>query len=135
RPTGPPATGPSAPAAAPLREKDLLLHRHSGPGGICHAPLPFPPALLADPRVHPYRTPGRHRHHRCPRRPALACRAESPRGRQPPEVPEQPQTVGPGPALLPRRQWLPAPGGWSVPNDWNGWWAGEKGSWIVFTLP
>jgi prepilin-type N-terminal cleavage/methylation domain-containing protein/prepilin-type processing-associated H-X9-DG protein len=27
------------------------------------------------------------------------------------------------------------PGGWSVPNDWNGWWAGEKGSWIVFTLP
>src|SRR3954471_900077 len=55
------------------------------PGG-CHAPSSL--------GVHPDRATGGDRDHRHPDRPATPRRAEGPRVRQPPEVLEQPQTVG-----------------------------------------
>ena len=72
---------------------------------------------------HADRAARRHRHHRRAGRPALARGPVRPRGRQPGEVPEQPQAARPGrPGVSRLVQHLPRPAGtaWSPTYDANG---------------
>src|SRR5439155_24988135 len=64
--------------------------------GLIHDNPTFPDST----GLHPDRTVGGHRHHRHPHRSAGAGRPEGARGRRTCLVREQPQTAGPGRALL-----------------------------------
>ncbi len=114
-PRPPPSTAPSGERrrrcanARPRGSPRVQVKRPTGSVGFVPAP-PFSERATDGyssrawaQRLHADRAAGGHCHHRGADRPAPAGHPEGARGRQPREVPEQPEATRPGHARLPRR--------------------------------